>query len=82
MRPPPRQDLGRRYVELLAENLGQPGFRELLLVAHDIDARRDLVFALLGDGIASAFSTCAARREPTADAPPRPSIWPASGAIT
>jgi hypothetical protein len=46
--PPARQDLGRRYVELLAENLGQPGFRELLLVAHDMDARRDLLFALLG----------------------------------
>ena len=47
---PPRADLGRRYVELLAENLGQPGFRELLLVAHDMDARRDLIFALLGEG--------------------------------
>jgi hypothetical protein len=46
---PPRQDLGRRYVELLTENVGQPGFRELLLVTHDIDGRRDLVFALLGD---------------------------------
>ena len=45
---PPRQDLGRRYVELLTENVGQPGFRELLLVTHDIDGRRDLVFALLG----------------------------------
>ena len=38
----PGQDLGRRYIELLAENLGQPGFRELLLVAHDMDARRDV----------------------------------------
>jgi hypothetical protein len=47
--PPPRQDLGRRYIELLAENLGQPGFRELLLVAHDMDARCDVLFALLGD---------------------------------
>jgi hypothetical protein len=46
--PPARQDLGRRYIELLAENLGQPGFRELLLVAHDMDARRDILFALLG----------------------------------
>jgi hypothetical protein len=47
--PPPRPDLGKRYVELLAENLGQPGFRELLLVTHDMDARRDVLFALLGD---------------------------------
>jgi patatin-like phospholipase len=46
---PPRQDLGRRYVELLSENLGQPGFRELLLVAHDVDARADVVFGLLAD---------------------------------
>jgi hypothetical protein len=45
--PPPPADLGRRYVDLLAENLGQPGFRELLIVAHDVDARQDVVFALL-----------------------------------
>jgi hypothetical protein len=44
--PPPRE-LARKYVELLAENLGQPGFRELLVTAHDIDARRDVVFAFL-----------------------------------
>lgn len=55
--PPPRADLGRRYVDLLAENLGQPGFRELLLVAHDLDARRDLVFALLADGQRQRFFT-------------------------
>jgi hypothetical protein len=47
LRRPERTDLGRRYAELLTENLGQPGFRELVLVAHDLDARRDLVFALL-----------------------------------
>ena len=45
---PPRDELARRYVELLSENLGQPGFRELLIAVHDMDARRDLVFALLG----------------------------------
>lgn len=45
---PPAGELARRYVELLAENLGQPGFRELLVTVHDVDARRDLVFALLG----------------------------------
>ena len=44
---PPRPELGRKYVELLTENLGQPGFRELLVTVHDLDARRDLVFALL-----------------------------------
>jgi hypothetical protein len=41
------RELARKYVELLAENQGQPGFRELLLTVHDMDARRDLVFAHL-----------------------------------
>jgi hypothetical protein len=44
---PGRRDLARKYIELLAENQGQPGFRELLLVVHDMDARRDLVLAHL-----------------------------------
>lgn len=46
---PDRPELGRRYIELVTENLGQPGFRELLLVIHDLDARQDLVFALLAE---------------------------------
>ena len=41
--------LGRRYAEVLSENLGQPGFRELVLVATDLDARRDVVAALLAE---------------------------------
>jgi hypothetical protein len=45
---PRTNDLARRYVELLSDNLGQPGFRELLVTVHDVDARRDIVFALLG----------------------------------
>ena len=45
---PAPTELARKYVELLTENLGQPGFRELLVVAHDMDVRRDVVFALLG----------------------------------
>ncbi len=52
---PPRVELGRKYIELLTENLGQPGFREVILIAHDIDARRDLLFALLTDGHRSRF---------------------------
>jgi hypothetical protein len=39
--------LGRRYAEVLSENLGQPGFRELMLVATDLDSRRDVVAGLL-----------------------------------
>jgi hypothetical protein len=39
----------RAYTELLADNLGQPAFRELLITVHDVDLRRDLVFALVTD---------------------------------
>ena len=39
--------VGRRYADVLAENLGQPGFRELMIVATDLDARHDVVGALL-----------------------------------
>ncbi len=46
---PPRDELGRNYIDLLLENLGQPGFRELLVIAHDMDVRRDVVFGLLTD---------------------------------
>jgi hypothetical protein len=48
-RRPGPVDLSRAYTELLRENLGQPGFRELLLTVHDLDMRRDFVFAMLGD---------------------------------
>ena len=47
VKTPEAQDLSRRFSELLADNLGQPGFSELLLTAHDLDARRDLVFGLV-----------------------------------
>ena len=49
IKTPEPQDLSRRYAELLTDSLGQPGFRELLLVVHDLDAHRDLVFGLLRD---------------------------------
>jgi hypothetical protein len=55
--PPPRSELAKRYLELLAENLGQPGFRELLVTIHDMDARRDLVFAFLQPRFRSRFFT-------------------------
>jgi len=50
LKQPQRTDLARRYAELLTDNLGQPGFRELLIVSHDVDAGRDLVFALVSEG--------------------------------
>lgn len=46
---PADEDLGRRYAELLSESLGQPSYRELLIVTHDLDSRRDVVFAHVAD---------------------------------
>jgi hypothetical protein len=45
--------LGRRYTEVLSENLGQPGFR--VVVTTDLDARRDVVVALLAEPYKQAF---------------------------
>jgi len=53
-RPAP-PDFGRRYAELLSENLGQPGFKELLMTVHDVDARRDLSVTLLAEPHRTAF---------------------------
>ncbi len=49
VKTPEPHDLSRRYAEVLSDNLGQPGFKELLIVVHDLDARRDLVFGLVRD---------------------------------
>jgi hypothetical protein len=54
---PPRAEVGRRYLELLGDNLSQPGFREILATVHDLDAHRDLVFALLHPRLAPRFFT-------------------------
>jgi hypothetical protein len=48
-RRPGKVELSRAYTELLRDNVGQPGFRELLLTVHDLDMRRDFVFAMLSD---------------------------------
>jgi hypothetical protein len=52
---PAAGDIGRRYVDVLADNLGQPGFREVLVAVHDLDARRDLVGAVLRPQAREAF---------------------------
>jgi hypothetical protein len=49
LKGPTPAELGRRYMEMLTENIGQPGFRELLVTVHDADAHRDLLFALVGE---------------------------------
>ena len=52
---PTAEEIGRRYVDLLADNFGQPGFHELILAVHDIDGRRDLVCGVLDAASRTAF---------------------------
>ena len=52
---PGRTALGRKYTEVLLESLGQPGFAELMLVATDLDARHDVVAALLREPFRADF---------------------------
>ena len=49
LKQPNPAELARRYVEVVGDNLGQPGFRELLITVHDVDAHRDLMFALVAE---------------------------------
>ena len=49
LKQPSPVELSRRYLELAGENLGQPGFREILIAVHDLDVHRDLVFALVAE---------------------------------
>lgn len=67
LKSPSRIDLARRYTDLLSENLGQPGFRELMILVHDVDAGRDLIFALAGE----AYRRDLLKRPPTRDADAR-----------
>jgi hypothetical protein len=55
-RPPSDAELGRRYVALAAENLGQPGFRELILRTADLETGAVLPFVLLQDAHRDAFA--------------------------
>ena len=48
-RPPSEAELGRRYVALLSENLGEPGFRELVLRTADLDLGEALAFVVVRD---------------------------------
>ena len=64
--PPP--DAGRRYAEVLAENLGQPGFRELMIVATDLDSRCDITAAMLREPYRRDFMAPRPGRERRAEA--------------
>jgi hypothetical protein len=52
---PTPSDLSRRYTELLFENLGQPGFRELIVATLDVETRGDLVFAAVAEPRRQSF---------------------------
>jgi len=59
--------LGRRYAEVLADSLGQPGFRELMVVATDLDSRRDVIAALLREPYRREFLAPRLDRERRSD---------------
>lgn len=65
---PNRLALGRRYTEVLAESLGQPGFRELIMVVHDLETHGDLVAALLRESYRRDFMARRPGRERRAEA--------------
>jgi hypothetical protein len=54
-REPAAPELSRRYTEVLLENLGQPGFRELIIATLDVETRADLIFAAIGEMRRPAF---------------------------
>lgn len=54
---PEASDIGRRYVDVLADNFGQPGFHEVVVAVHDLDARRDLVGTVLSAPGRAAMDT-------------------------
>jgi hypothetical protein len=58
---PTAGEVGRRFVDVLADNFGQPGFHEVMVAVHDLDSRRDLVGAVLAAPARAAFD---ARRLP------------------
>ena len=68
MARPSAAALGRRYADVLAENLGQPGFREFMAVVTDIDARRDVVGALLREPYRQEFGAPRPGRERRSEA--------------
>lgn len=54
-------DLGRSYVALASENIGEPGFRELILRVLDLETGQVLPLLLLGDERRAAFAAARPR---------------------
>jgi predicted acylesterase/phospholipase RssA len=48
-RQPAAPDFARRYTDLLVDNLGQPGFRELIVTTQNLETRSDLIFAAISE---------------------------------
>jgi hypothetical protein len=61
--PPSEAELGRRFVALVSENVGQPGFRELVLRTADLDTAGVLPFVLLADEHRGDFLAARARED-------------------
>jgi hypothetical protein len=64
---PEARIVGRRYADVLTESLGQPGFRELITIATDLDARRDVIVAFLREPFRSSFLTSREGRDRRAE---------------
>jgi hypothetical protein len=47
--PPSEAELSRRYVDLVSESFGDPGYRELILRVADLEHGRALAFTLLSE---------------------------------
>jgi patatin-like phospholipase len=58
---PSEAEIGRRFVALAAENMGQPGFRELILRVADLESGIALPFVLLDDAHRASFATARSR---------------------
>jgi hypothetical protein len=58
---PAPAELSRKYVALLVENLGQPGFRELVLRSGDLESGRALPFVVLQEQARAGFAAARAR---------------------
>jgi hypothetical protein len=58
---PSSAELSKTYAALLQENLGQPGFRELILRTGDLETGRAVPFVLLQDAPRAAFAAARSR---------------------
>jgi len=67
---PSAVELSRKHVALLLENLGQPGFRELIVRTCDMETGRPLPFALLQEPARLRFAAARAKDRSKPDAPP------------